>query len=108
VVLDGTGTYVYAANRTEGTISGYTIAAGTTPAALLLTPLRGSPYKSGTSVQSLGIDRTGKYLLGASQGGNPDLTMYSFDITTPGKLDPATSKATDTDPAGAIAIVLTH
>jgi 6-phosphogluconolactonase len=108
VVLDSTGTYVYAANRTEGTISGYTIAAGTTPAALSLTPLSGSPYKSGTSVQSLGIDRTGKYLLGASQGGSPDLMLYSFDITTPGKLDPATSIATDTDPAGAIAIALTH
>ncbi|WP_433969154.1 lactonase family protein [Tunturiibacter gelidiferens] len=71
VVLDGTGTYVYAANRTGGTISGYTIAPGTTPAALSLTPLSGSPYKSGTSVQSLGIDRTGKYLLGASQGAVP-------------------------------------
>jgi len=108
VVLDSTGTYVYAANRTDGTISGYTIAGGTTPAALTLTPLSGSPYKSGVSVQSLGIDRTGKYMLAASVGGLPDLTMYSFDITTPGKLDPATSIATDTDPAGAIAVALTH
>ena len=108
VVLDGTGTYVYAANRTDGTISGYTIVAGTTPAALSLTPLSGSPYKSGASVQSLGIDRTGKYLLAASVGGSADLTMYSFDITTPGKLDAETSKATDTDPAGAAAVALTH
>jgi 6-phosphogluconolactonase (cycloisomerase 2 family) len=108
VVLDSTGTYVYAANRTDGTISGYTIAAGTTPAGLTLTPLSGSPYMSGISVQSLGIDRTGKYLLAASVGGGPDLTMYSFDVTTPGKLDPATSAATDTDPAGAIAVALTH
>jgi len=108
VVLDGTGTYVYAANRTDGTISGYTIAAGTTPAALSLTPLSGSPYASGASVQSLGIDRTGKYLLAAAVGGSPDLTMYSFDITTPGKLDAATSIATDADPAGAVAVALTH
>ncbi|MBB5328592.1 lactonase family protein [Tunturiibacter gelidoferens] len=108
VVLDSTGTYVYAANRTEGTISGYTIAAGTTQAALTLTPLSGSPYMSGTVVQSLGIDRTGKYLLAAALGGGPDLTMYSFDITTPGKLDPATSINTDTDPAAAVAVALTH
>jgi 6-phosphogluconolactonase (cycloisomerase 2 family) len=108
VVLDSTGTYVYAGNRTDGTISGYTIAAGTTTAGLTLTPLSGSPYKSGTSVQSLGIDRTGKYLLAAAIGGSPDLTMYSFDITTPGKLDPATSINTDTDPAGAVALALTH
>jgi hypothetical protein len=59
-------------------------------------------------VQSLGIDRTGKYLLAAAIGGSPDLTMYSFDITTPGKLDPATSITTDTDPAGAVAVALTH
>ena len=108
VTLDSTGTYIYAANRTDGTISGYTIAAGTTPAGLTLTPLSGSPYASGVSVQSVGIDRTGKYLLAAAVGGAPDLTMYSFDITTPGKLDPATSIATDTDPAGAIEVALTH
>ena len=108
VILDSTGTYVYAGNRTDGTISGYTIAPGTTQAALSLTPLSGSPYMSGTSVQSLGIDRTGKYLLAAAVGGAPDLTMYSFDITTPGKLVPATSIATDTDPAGAVAVALTH
>jgi 6-phosphogluconolactonase len=107
VVLDSTGTYVYAANRTDGKISGYTIVPGTTPAALTLTPLAGSPYASGTSVQSLGIDRTGKYLLAASVGGSPDLFMYSFDITTPGKLDNATSIATDADPAGAAAVALT-
>jgi 6-phosphogluconolactonase len=108
VILDSTGTYVYAANRTDGTISGYTIAAGTTQAALTLTPLSGSPYMSGSVVQSLGIDRTGKYLLAAALGGGPDLTMYSFDIATPGKLDPATSINTDTDPAGAVAVALTH
>jgi hypothetical protein len=34
--------------------------------------------------------------------------MYSFDITVPGKLIPATSRATGTDPAGAVALALTH
>jgi 6-phosphogluconolactonase (cycloisomerase 2 family) len=108
VVLDSTGTYAYAANRTDGTISGYTIAAGATTAALSLTPLSGSPYASGSGVQSIGIDKTGKYLLAAAVGGAPDLTMYSFDITVPGKLDPATSVATGTDPAGAVALALMH
>lgn len=108
VLLDPTGTYVYAANRTDGTVSGYTIVAGATPAALSLTPLSGSPYASGSGVQSLGIDSSGKYLLAGAVAGAPDLTMYSFDITTPGKLDPATSVATGVDPAGAVAIALTH
>jgi 6-phosphogluconolactonase (cycloisomerase 2 family) len=108
VALDSTGTYVYAANRTDGTISGYTIVPSTTVLGLSLTQLNGSPYTSGTGVQSIGIDATNKYLLAAAVGGAPDLTMYSFDITVPGKLVPATSVATGVDPAGAVALALTH
>jgi 6-phosphogluconolactonase len=103
VVLDNTGKYVYAANRTNGTIYGYSIGTGSA-----LTALGGSPYASGTLVTSLGTDNSGAYLLAAAFGGSPDLSMYSFDTTTPGKLDLATSVATDTDPAGAIAVALTH
>jgi 6-phosphogluconolactonase len=103
VLLDSTGTYVYAANRGDGTISGYTIGTGAK-----LTALAGSPYTSGTGVQALGLDRTGKYVLAVAPGGSPDLSMYSFDITTPGVLDAATSVATDADPSGASSIALTH
>ena len=109
VALDSTGTYVYAANRTDGTISGYTIVPSTTVLGLSLTPLGGSPYTSGKTVQSLAIDSTNKYLLAAAVGGAPDLSMYSFDITVPGKLIPATSVATGSvSPAGAVALALTH
>ena len=108
VALDSTGTYVYAANRTDGTISGYTIVPSTTVLGLSLTPLSGSPYTSGKTVQSIGIDSTKKYLLAAAVGGAPDLTMYSFDVAVPGKLDPATSVATGVAPAGAVALALTH
>lgn len=108
VALDSTGTYLYAANRTDATISGYTIVPSTTVLGLSLTPLGGSPYSSGSGVQSIGIDSTNKYLLAPAVGGGPDLTMYSFDITVPGKLNPATSVATGIDPAGAVAIALTH
>jgi 6-phosphogluconolactonase len=108
VVLDNTGTYVYAANRTDGTVSGYTIVPAATTLGLSLTPLSGSPYASGSGVQALGMDRTGKYLLAAAVNGGPDLTMYSFDITVPGKLVPATSVASGVDPAGAVGLALTH
>jgi 6-phosphogluconolactonase (cycloisomerase 2 family) len=108
LAMDSTGTYLYAANRGDGTISGYTIVPATATAGPTLTPLSGSPYASGSTVQSLAIDNTGKYLLAAAAGGTPDLTMYSFDATTPGKLDVATSAATSTDPAGAFAVATTH
>ena len=108
VTLDSTGTYVYAANRKDGTISGYTIVPATTLLGLSLTPLGGSPYVSGNGAQSIGIDSTNKYLLAAAVGGAPDLTMYRFDIAVPGKLIPATSVATGVNPAGAVALALTH
>lgn len=103
VVLDSTGKYAYAANRLNGTIYGYSVGTGG-----ILTALGGSPYTSGKLVTSLGIDSSGKYLLAAASGGGPDLSMYSFDTVTPGKLILATSTATGTDPAGAVAVALTH
>jgi len=103
VVLDRTGKYAYVANRTDGTISGYTIGTGAA-----LTALSGSPYASGAQVTSLGIDQSGAYLLAAATGGTPDLSMYSFDATVPGKLNLATSTSTGTAPTGAIAVAATH
>jgi 6-phosphogluconolactonase (cycloisomerase 2 family) len=103
VALDNTGKFLYAANRLNGTIYGYSIGAGPT-----LTALDGSPYASGQQVTSLGMESSGKYLLAAAFGGAPDLSMYSFDTTIPGKLILAGSTATSVNPAGAIAVALTH
>jgi len=103
VVLDTTGKYLYAANGSDATISGYAI--GTSSS---LSALNGSPYASGLQVTSLGVDRSGKYLLAAAFGGSPDLSMYSFDTTTVGKLNLATSTATGTGTTGAVAVALTH
>jgi len=103
VVLDTTGKYLYTANGSDGTISGYAI--GTSSS---LSALNGSPYASGVQVTSLGVDRSGKYLLAAAFGGSPDLSMYSFDTVTAGKLNLATSTATGTGTTGAVAVALTH
>ena len=103
VVLDSTGKYAYAANRLNSTIYGYAVGTGGG-----LTALDGSPYGSGTQVTSLDIDSTGKYLLAAASGGKPDLSMYSFDTTTPGMLIPAASVTMGTDPAGSMFVVAMH
>jgi len=103
VQLDSTGAYVYVGNRTDGTISGFSIGTGS-----VLTALGGSPYASGANVTSLTRDNSGLYILAAALGGSPDLTMYSFDATVPGKLDSAVTAATGTDPVGAIMVVATH
>jgi len=103
VVINTTGTDVYVANRGSNTISGFSIGSGG-----VLTALSGSPYQSGSAVASLAVDSSGNYLLAAASSGSPDLTLYSYDSATVGKLDFSTSIATGTDPTGPIAIVATH
>ncbi len=103
VAVNTEGTDVYVANRGGNNISGFSIASGGP-----LTVLSGSPYQSGTAVTALAVDNSGDYLLAAANGGSPDLTMYSYDSATAGKLDFATSCLTGTDPTGPVALAMTH
>jgi 6-phosphogluconolactonase (cycloisomerase 2 family) len=104
VVLNSAGTDIYVANTTSDSISGFstTVSGGTLPA------LTNSPYPFGYAPTGLAVDRSGDYLLAISNTGNPDLTIYSYDATTAGKLDEAASTATGSDPTGAFAIAATH
>jgi hypothetical protein len=54
------------------------------------------------------VDRTKSYLLAVARGGSPDLTMYSFDSGVAGKLDLSTTSSTGVDPAGPVALAMTH
>jgi 6-phosphogluconolactonase (cycloisomerase 2 family) len=105
ILIDKTGKYLYVGNRTAGSISGYTIGTGG-----VLTKLAGSPFTAGTTVTALGYDNSGDYLLSTTSGSSPDLEMFSFDATTVGNLDTSTTALTGngTEPAGAVAMALTH
>ncbi len=100
VTLDGTGKYVYVANRTDGNITGYSI--GTNAA---LTAISGSPFSSGVAVTSLGADSTGKWLLAAAYSGAPDLSLYGFDAANAGRLYAVSSSGTGTN---ASVLALSH
>ena len=102
VLLDSTGAYAYTANRFDGTVSGYSVSGGT------LTALAGSPYSAGSLATALVRDNSAKYVIAAAFGGSSDLTLYSFDALTTGKLDAVATQASGTDPAGAIALAATH
>jgi 6-phosphogluconolactonase (cycloisomerase 2 family) len=102
VLLDSTGDYAYTANKSDGTVSGYSVASGT------LTALAGSPFASGSLVTALARDNSSKYVIAASFGGASDVTLYAFDALTTGKLDAVATAASGTDPAGAIAVAATH
>ena len=101
LVLDSTGTYVYTANRGDGTISGYTLNTG------MLTALASSPFASGLAVTALARDNSGKYIIAVASGGSSDVTLYGFDALTAGKLDPLAVSASGTDPAGSVAVAAT-
>jgi 6-phosphogluconolactonase (cycloisomerase 2 family) len=105
MVIDATGKYLYVGDRTNSTISGFSIGTGG-----VLTALNGSPYSSGNNIDALARDNSGDYILATASGGGPDLEMFSFDSTFAGKLDVATTASTGdpTEPAGAMAIALTH
>ena len=99
IVVDPSNTYVYVANRTANVITGYTLGTDGT-----LKPLSSSPFSTGSLPNAMSLDSTGTYLFVVNSGGSPDLQVFSFDATTPGKLDSVTSVATGTDPTGPVAL----
>jgi 6-phosphogluconolactonase (cycloisomerase 2 family) len=100
-----TANYVYVANKAvsgsaDGNITGFTITS--TAGAYSLTTV--NTIGAGVGTLGLAEDSTGTYLLAVNPGGSPDLNTYTFDTTTPGKLDAGATSATGTDPVVAVAI----
>jgi 6-phosphogluconolactonase (cycloisomerase 2 family) len=106
ILPTSTGSYVYVANSTvsnssTGNISGFQVSSsGTTYSVVALSSIA----PGGTTPVALAEDSTGTVVLLVNSGGSPDLAAYTFDTTTPGKLDSALTAATGTDPVGANAI----
>jgi 6-phosphogluconolactonase len=104
MVANKAGTDLYVANQSNNSISGYSIASSSG----VLTAIGTSPYTSGlgSNPSALAVDKSGDYLLAASLGGSPYLSMYSFDATTPGQLDASTSSSAGI--VAPVAIAVTH
>jgi 6-phosphogluconolactonase (cycloisomerase 2 family) len=106
ILPDSTGAYVYVANGlgsgTAGKIAEFTLKTSSSTVSGLTT---GSTVASGISPVGLAEDSTNTYVLTVSSGGNPDLSAFSFDTTTLGKLDSVLTASTGTDPVSASAIV---
>lgn len=100
------GNYIYVANRNvsgsaTGLIQGFTVtsANGTLSFAAMNNSAAG-----GTNPVGIAQESQANYLLVVNSGGNPDLQAFTFDPTTSGKLKPAFSSATGTDPVFVSAI----
>jgi 6-phosphogluconolactonase (cycloisomerase 2 family) len=98
--------YVYVANKTAsgistGNITGFPIV---TTGSVLSLGSAINTIAAGTNTAGLAEDSTGTYVLAVNAGGSPDLSTYTFDTTTPGKLVAGATVATGTDPTRPIAI----
>lgn len=82
VLPDKSGAYVYVANNTDGTLSGFTIDATSQK----LTALS-STIPSSKAPVALAEDSSKTYILSVGSGANPNLWLYSFDSAADGTLD---------------------
>lgn len=101
-----TADYVYVANKSvsgssTGNISGFAITA--TGSVYSLTAV--NTIAAGASTVGLAEDSTSTYVLAVNSGGNPDLSTYTFDATTAGKLVASVTAKTGSDPVTATAVV---
>jgi 6-phosphogluconolactonase (cycloisomerase 2 family) len=110
VALDPTGSYLYVSNRTDNTISGFSVSSTSG----VLTALSGSPFATGKYPSALTFDKSKNYLVVVNAGGasslsgSADVMLYSLDATNLGQLDLITGATTGSDPTGAFAVAATH
>ena len=103
VLADSSGDYVYVANSSDNTITGFSQSAGS------LTALADSPFATAKGVAGLAEDASNKYIFAVGTGNNPDLWEYKFDGTSLGTLDVAATVSTSSsDPANGIVVALSH
>jgi 6-phosphogluconolactonase (cycloisomerase 2 family) len=103
ILPDLSGAYVYVANNTDSTISGFTYSAGA------LTAVSSSPYVTAASPVALVEDSTKAYITSIGYGKNPNFWVYNFDTAADGTLDIKTTTSTvSTSPSLSNAIAVSH
>lgn len=104
VLADLTGAYVYVTNGTDGTISGFSLSTTTQK----LTSL-GTAFPTEQSPVALVEDSSKSYVMDVGNKANPNMWLYSFDTSSLGTLDVASTKSTGTaNPSLANSIAVTH
>jgi 6-phosphogluconolactonase len=101
VAVNTASTFVYVGNKTDSTISGFSI--GTNA---VLTAISGSPFTGPTSIGALAIDNTSGYLI--TSGYNTSTGIELFAIGTTGALTSSGSAGSGTNAAVVSAIATTH
>jgi hypothetical protein len=102
VLADLSGAYVYVANETDGTVSGYTIET----ASNTLSPFSATAPSEQSPI-ALVEDNSKTFILNVGNENTPNLWVYNFDATTAGLLDIKTTTSTGSttlSPANGIAV----
>jgi 6-phosphogluconolactonase (cycloisomerase 2 family) len=102
VVLSGDGSYIYVANFTDGTISGFS----TTASSGVLPTLTGSPYAAPSNVVALGRDNSGKYIVAGGYNATSGAQIYT--IGSAGALASAAIAATGTSTGIPVSLAMAH
>ena len=100
LVEDTTGGFLYVGNRSDSTVTGYSVSSGA------LASLATSPFSSSPTITALTRDNTAKYVIGVGSGGGNDVTLYALDAITAGKLDAVAVASTGS--IGTVAVAATH
>jgi 6-phosphogluconolactonase len=104
VLADLSGAYVYVANGTDGTISGFSLSTTSKN----LTSL-GTAFPTEQSPVALVEDTSKSYVISIGNKANPNLWLYSFDTSSLGTLDVGSTTSTATvNPSLANGIAATH
>jgi 6-phosphogluconolactonase len=101
VAVNTASTFVYVGNKTDGTISGFSI--GTNA---VLTAIAGSPFTGPTLIGALSFDQTGTYLITSGYNDATGIELYS--IATSGALSSSGTAASGTNASILSAIATTH
>ena len=101
VAINKASTFVYVGNKTDGTITAYSI--GTNA---VLTAISGSPFTAPTSIGALAIDNTGDYLI--ASGYNTSTGIELFSIGTTGALTSSGTAGSGATSSVVSAIATTH
>ena len=101
VAVNSASTFVYVGNKSDSTISGFSI--GTNA---VLTAISGSPFTGPTSIGALAFDNTGGYLI--TSGYNTATGIELFSVGTTGALTSSGTAGTSTNSAVVSAIATTQ
>ncbi len=102
-ILPTTSGYVYVANGAGTSSAGNISSFSVTSSGSSYTIASGSTIAAGTQPYGLAEDSTSSYLLAINSLGNPYFSWYTFDSTTPGKLDAQSTANTGSSPVAIVA-----